>query len=199
MRTSANSRMVLTWHPIFEVTDREVWQEIATHGLDYHPVYDALILRLSCVFCVLAPSTSSGAPPACAGPSAYRYPPAPETWKRRSATASTRATASRRSTPRPSASSARKAPWSETLAPSSGNTSTPTQPTTTWSTSRWLPDPLHLSARHGPWGGAAPAHKETPVTSTDASSSREQLPFPIQTEIPTASDWCQRWQQRRPS
>jgi 3'-phosphoadenosine 5'-phosphosulfate sulfotransferase (PAPS reductase)/FAD synthetase len=55
MRTSANSRMVLTWHPIFEVTDREVWQEIATHGLEYHPVYDALIPRLSCVFCVLAP------------------------------------------------------------------------------------------------------------------------------------------------
>ncbi|MFI6658037.1 phosphoadenosine phosphosulfate reductase family protein [Streptomyces sp. NPDC050523] len=55
MRTSANSRMVLTWHPIFEVTDREVWQEIATQGLEYHPVYDALIPRLSCVFCVLAP------------------------------------------------------------------------------------------------------------------------------------------------
>ncbi|MEU9158486.1 phosphoadenosine phosphosulfate reductase family protein [Streptomyces sp. NPDC048417] len=55
MRTSANSRLVLTWHPIFEVTDREVWQEIATHALEYHPVYDALIPRLSCVFCVLAP------------------------------------------------------------------------------------------------------------------------------------------------
>lgn len=38
MRTSVNSRMVLTWHPIFELKDREVWQEIATHGLEYHPV-----------------------------------------------------------------------------------------------------------------------------------------------------------------
>ncbi|CCK24436.1 hypothetical protein BN159_0057 [Streptomyces davaonensis JCM 4913] len=37
------------------------------------------------------------------------------------------------------------------------------------------------------------------MRSTDASSSREQLPFSIQTEIPTASDWCQRWQQRTPS
>ncbi|MFI6658036.1 hypothetical protein ACIBL8_21235 [Streptomyces sp. NPDC050523] len=37
------------------------------------------------------------------------------------------------------------------------------------------------------------------MTSTDALNSREQLPFPIQTEIPTASDWCQRWQQRTPS
>lgn len=45
MRTSANNRMVLTWHPIFEVTDREVWQEIATHGLECHPDYDALIPR----------------------------------------------------------------------------------------------------------------------------------------------------------
>ncbi|KPH97418.1 phosphoadenosine phosphosulfate reductase [Actinobacteria bacterium OK006] len=55
MRTSAKSRMVLTRHPIFEMKDREVWQEITTHGLEYHPVYDALIPRLSCVFCVLAP------------------------------------------------------------------------------------------------------------------------------------------------
>ncbi|EPH46909.1 phosphoadenosine phosphosulfate reductase family protein [Streptomyces aurantiacus] len=55
MRTSANSRLVLTWHPIFEVTDRDIWQEIATRALEYHPVYDALIPRLSCVFCVLAP------------------------------------------------------------------------------------------------------------------------------------------------
>ncbi|MGA5508968.1 phosphoadenosine phosphosulfate reductase family protein [Streptomyces umbrinus] len=55
LRTSTNSRLVLTWHPIFAMTDREVWQEIATHALEYHPVYDALIPRLNCVFCVLAP------------------------------------------------------------------------------------------------------------------------------------------------
>ncbi|MFG2557007.1 hypothetical protein [Streptomyces sp. NPDC048581] len=28
---------------------------VPAHRLEYHPVYDALILRLSCVFCVLVP------------------------------------------------------------------------------------------------------------------------------------------------
>ncbi|MEV7739790.1 hypothetical protein AB0O75_48565 [Streptomyces sp. NPDC088921] len=54
LRTGTNSRMVLTWYRFFEVTDREAWQKIATHGLECHTVYDALI-PLSCVFCVLAP------------------------------------------------------------------------------------------------------------------------------------------------
>lgn len=53
-RTSNGKRLVLTWHPIFDLTETEVWQEIATEGLEYHPTYDALIPRLSCVFCVLA-------------------------------------------------------------------------------------------------------------------------------------------------
>ncbi|MEU0646050.1 hypothetical protein [Streptomyces umbrinus] len=59
------------------MTDCGVWQEITTHTLEYHPVYDALIPRLSCVFCVLAPSTSSCAPPACAESSACRSCPLP--------------------------------------------------------------------------------------------------------------------------
>ncbi|EPH46910.1 hypothetical protein ABT390_33790 [Streptomyces aurantiacus] len=37
------------------------------------------------------------------------------------------------------------------------------------------------------------------MTCTDALSSPEHLPFTVQTEIPPASDWCQRWQQRTPS
>ncbi|MEU9158487.1 hypothetical protein AB0D59_50200 [Streptomyces sp. NPDC048417] len=37
------------------------------------------------------------------------------------------------------------------------------------------------------------------MTSTGASSFRQQLPFTIQTEMPIASDWCQRWQQGTPS
>lgn len=53
-RTSNGKRLVLTWHPIFALSDAEVWQEIATEGLEYHPAYDALMPRLSCVFCVLA-------------------------------------------------------------------------------------------------------------------------------------------------
>jgi 3'-phosphoadenosine 5'-phosphosulfate sulfotransferase (PAPS reductase)/FAD synthetase len=53
-RTSNGKRLVLTWHPIFALSDTEIWQEIATDGLEYHPAYDALMPRLSCVFCVLA-------------------------------------------------------------------------------------------------------------------------------------------------
>ncbi|MFE9007504.1 phosphoadenosine phosphosulfate reductase family protein [Streptomyces sp. NPDC007875] len=53
-RTSNGKRLVLTWHPIHALSDTEVWQEIAAEGLEYHPTYDALIPRLSCVFCVLA-------------------------------------------------------------------------------------------------------------------------------------------------
>ncbi|MGA5508967.1 hypothetical protein [Streptomyces umbrinus] len=37
------------------------------------------------------------------------------------------------------------------------------------------------------------------MTSTDAVNCRERLPFGARAEIPTASDWCQRWQQRTPS
>ncbi|MGY3341138.1 3'-phosphoadenosine 5'-phosphosulfate sulfotransferase (PAPS reductase)/FAD synthetase [Streptomyces filamentosus] len=54
MRASNGRRMVLTWHPVLELTEADVWREIAGAALEYHPVYDALIPRLSCVFCVLA-------------------------------------------------------------------------------------------------------------------------------------------------
>ncbi|WP_331735399.1 phosphoadenosine phosphosulfate reductase family protein (plasmid) [Streptomyces goshikiensis] len=54
MRASTGQRMVLTWHPILELSEADVWQQIADANLEYHPVYDALIPRLSCVFCVLA-------------------------------------------------------------------------------------------------------------------------------------------------
>jgi 3'-phosphoadenosine 5'-phosphosulfate sulfotransferase (PAPS reductase)/FAD synthetase len=55
VRTSSSNRLVLVWHPIFYLTELQVWQHIADHGLEYHPTYDALIPRLSCVLCVLAP------------------------------------------------------------------------------------------------------------------------------------------------
>ncbi|HBF85143.1 MAG TPA: hypothetical protein DD420_36015 [Streptomyces sp.] len=53
-RTSNSKRLVLTWHPILEWSETAVWEQIATEGLEYHPAYDALMPRLSCVFCVLA-------------------------------------------------------------------------------------------------------------------------------------------------
>lgn len=51
--TSAN-RLVLTWNIIHELSELEVWQEIASNCLEYHPIYDTGLPRLSCVYCVLA-------------------------------------------------------------------------------------------------------------------------------------------------
>jgi len=45
---------VLTWHPVFHLSETDLWQEIVDNTLDYHPVYDTLIPRLSCIFCILA-------------------------------------------------------------------------------------------------------------------------------------------------
>ncbi|WP_329020505.1 phosphoadenosine phosphosulfate reductase domain-containing protein [Streptomyces sp. NBC_01601] len=53
-RASNGRRLVLTWHPVFKLSESDIWQEIADNTLDYHPVYDTLIPRLSCIFCILA-------------------------------------------------------------------------------------------------------------------------------------------------
>ncbi|MFB8406551.1 phosphoadenosine phosphosulfate reductase family protein [Streptomyces sp. NPDC055912] len=53
-RASNGRRLVLTWHPVFHLSETEIWQEITDAALAYHPVYDTLIPRLSCIFCVLA-------------------------------------------------------------------------------------------------------------------------------------------------
>ncbi|MFF9785694.1 phosphoadenosine phosphosulfate reductase domain-containing protein [Streptomyces nigrescens] len=53
-RASNGRRLILTWHPVFHLTETQIWQEIADNALDYHPVYDTLIPRLSCIFCILA-------------------------------------------------------------------------------------------------------------------------------------------------
>ncbi|MFJ4700562.1 phosphoadenosine phosphosulfate reductase family protein [Streptomyces sp. NPDC088768] len=53
-RASNGRRLVLTWHPVFHFSEEEIWQKIADQALDYHPVYDTLIPRLSCIFCILA-------------------------------------------------------------------------------------------------------------------------------------------------
>ncbi|MFB7896029.1 phosphoadenosine phosphosulfate reductase family protein [Streptomyces xiamenensis] len=53
-RASSTNRLVLTWNVIHELSERDVWKEIADNRLEYHQVYDSLLPRLSCVFCVLA-------------------------------------------------------------------------------------------------------------------------------------------------
>ncbi|MEO3976798.1 phosphoadenosine phosphosulfate reductase family protein [Streptomyces sp. CAU 1734] len=53
-RASSSRRLVLTWHPVFHLSETAIWKEIADNALDYHPVYDTLIPRLSCIFCILA-------------------------------------------------------------------------------------------------------------------------------------------------
>lgn len=37
MRASTGRRMVLTWHPILELSETDVWQQIADAALEYHP------------------------------------------------------------------------------------------------------------------------------------------------------------------
>ena len=53
-RLANGKRLVLTWNAVFELSESDVWQEIADQGLEYHPCYDAGLERLSCVYCVLA-------------------------------------------------------------------------------------------------------------------------------------------------
>ncbi|MFD8902873.1 phosphoadenosine phosphosulfate reductase domain-containing protein [Streptomyces ardesiacus] len=53
-RTTSANRLVLTWNIIHGLSEQEVWQDIASNGLEYHPIYDTGLERLSCVYCVLA-------------------------------------------------------------------------------------------------------------------------------------------------
>ncbi|MFI5864752.1 phosphoadenosine phosphosulfate reductase family protein [Streptomyces sp. NPDC051546] len=53
-RTTSANRLVLTWNIIHGLSEEDVWQDIASNGLEYHPIYDTGLERLSCVYCVLA-------------------------------------------------------------------------------------------------------------------------------------------------
>ncbi|OEV11055.1 hypothetical protein AN218_14685 [Streptomyces nanshensis] len=53
-RLGNGNRLVVTAHPILDMSETEVWQTIAQNGLEYHPAYDAGLPRLSCILCVLA-------------------------------------------------------------------------------------------------------------------------------------------------
>lgn len=54
-RASTGRRLVLTWHAVFDLTEADIWDRIASRTLEYHPVYDTSIPRLSCTYCILAP------------------------------------------------------------------------------------------------------------------------------------------------
>ncbi|MFJ3182448.1 phosphoadenosine phosphosulfate reductase family protein [Streptomyces sp. NPDC086796] len=54
-RASTQRRLVLTWHAVFDLSEADIWEHIASRTLEYHPVYDTSIPRLSCTYCILAP------------------------------------------------------------------------------------------------------------------------------------------------
>ncbi|MDE2688525.1 MAG: phosphoadenosine phosphosulfate reductase family protein [Chloroflexota bacterium] len=53
---STNTREVWDWLPIHNWTEEEVWADIAESGVRYHEAYDIGMPRLSCVFCIYAPT-----------------------------------------------------------------------------------------------------------------------------------------------
>ncbi|MFF4344735.1 phosphoadenosine phosphosulfate reductase family protein [Kitasatospora sp. NPDC001540] len=57
-RASSGRRLVLTWNIVHHLSTAEVWQEISEHGLEYHPIYDTGLERLSCAYCILAPEAA---------------------------------------------------------------------------------------------------------------------------------------------
>jgi 3'-phosphoadenosine 5'-phosphosulfate sulfotransferase (PAPS reductase)/FAD synthetase len=57
-RASSGRRIVDTWHPIHAWTVAEVWARIAASGVEHHRAYDLGMKRLSCCFCVFAPTSA---------------------------------------------------------------------------------------------------------------------------------------------
>ncbi|GAA4981337.1 hypothetical protein GCM10025734_01640 [Kitasatospora paranensis] len=57
-RASSGKRLVLTWNIIHHLSTTDVWSEISDNGLEYHPIYDAGLERLSCAYCILAPDAA---------------------------------------------------------------------------------------------------------------------------------------------
>jgi 3'-phosphoadenosine 5'-phosphosulfate sulfotransferase (PAPS reductase)/FAD synthetase len=52
--TAKTKRIVDTWLPVHDLTERQVWDTIRSQSLPYHPAYDQGMRRLSCRFCPLA-------------------------------------------------------------------------------------------------------------------------------------------------
>jgi 3'-phosphoadenosine 5'-phosphosulfate sulfotransferase (PAPS reductase)/FAD synthetase len=55
-QSASTKRHVFDWLPIQGLTTAQVWADIRTSGVPYHPAYDEGMSRLSCRFCVLASS-----------------------------------------------------------------------------------------------------------------------------------------------
>lgn len=53
-QSAPTKRVVFDWLPIQGLTVAQVWADIRTSGVPYHPAYDEGMSRLSCRFCVLA-------------------------------------------------------------------------------------------------------------------------------------------------
>lgn len=54
-RLTTKSREVWDWLPIHTWSDEQVWDDIRSSGVSYHPAYDLGMPRLSCCFCIFAP------------------------------------------------------------------------------------------------------------------------------------------------
>jgi 3'-phosphoadenosine 5'-phosphosulfate sulfotransferase (PAPS reductase)/FAD synthetase len=52
--STKTTRHVWEWLPILDWSADEVWADIRSSGVPYHPAYDLGMPRLSCCFCVLA-------------------------------------------------------------------------------------------------------------------------------------------------
>lgn len=57
-RFSTARRSVWDWLPIHEWTTEQVWSDIKSSGVPYHPAYDKGMTRLSCRFCIFAPRSA---------------------------------------------------------------------------------------------------------------------------------------------
>jgi 3'-phosphoadenosine 5'-phosphosulfate sulfotransferase (PAPS reductase)/FAD synthetase len=57
-QTTKTTRTVTDWHPILNWSETQVWEQIKSLPVPYHPAYAAGSPRLSCMFCVLAPQAA---------------------------------------------------------------------------------------------------------------------------------------------
>ena len=57
-RLCTKTRTVLTWLPIHEWTQEQVWADIKASGVPYHSAYALGMPRLSCIFCIYAPKAA---------------------------------------------------------------------------------------------------------------------------------------------
>jgi len=54
MRKDNKNQIVITWLPIIERLETEVWETIKSNGLESHRAYELGMPRLSCAFCIFA-------------------------------------------------------------------------------------------------------------------------------------------------